>query len=89
VQYTPDPTLLESANYIPAARLAESLGSESVGLSESVFFPHDTSSAYPYNDDGSRTHLEDKPFLDVFPVIQRWVRATRRRNGCQHERNPT
>jgi SDR family mycofactocin-dependent oxidoreductase len=54
---------------VPAARNAEEIGFDTIGLFDSVFFPRDTSSMYPYSDDGGRSHFEDKPFLDAFSVI--------------------
>jgi alkanesulfonate monooxygenase SsuD/methylene tetrahydromethanopterin reductase-like flavin-dependent oxidoreductase (luciferase family) len=69
VRFTLNLSFLEPQNYLRAAPLAERLGFDSIGLSDSVFFPRDTSSAYPYNDDGSRNHFEDKPFLDAFSLI--------------------
>jgi probable F420-dependent oxidoreductase len=69
MRYTLNLSFLEPENYLPAARMAENAGYDSIGISDSVFFPKDTSSKYPYNEDGGRVHFEDKPFLDAFSVI--------------------
>jgi probable F420-dependent oxidoreductase len=77
MRYTLNLSFLEPANYLPAARAAEEAGYDSIGISDSVFFPKDTSSKYPYNEDGSRAHFEDKPFLDAFSVIPAMGAVTR------------
>ena len=78
MRYTLNLSFLEPENYLPAARAAEEAGYDSIGISDSVFFPRDTSSKYPYNEDGSRGHFEDKPFLDAFSVIPAMGAVTER-----------
>jgi len=38
-------------------------------IPDSICYPRDASSTYPYNPDGSREFLEDKPFLEPFSLI--------------------
>jgi probable F420-dependent oxidoreductase len=78
MRYTLNLSFLEPQNYISAAKAAENAGFDSIGLSDSVFFPKDTSSKYPYNDDGGRAHFEDKPFLDAFSLIPAMGAVTER-----------
>jgi probable F420-dependent oxidoreductase len=78
MRYTLNLSFLEPRNYILAAKAAENAGFDSIGLSDSVFFPRDTSSRYPYNDDGGRAHFEDKPFLDAFALIPAMGAVTER-----------
>lgn len=78
MRYTLNLSFLEPRNYILAAKAAENAGFDSIGLSDSVFFPRDTSSKYPYNDDGGRAHFEDKPFLDAFALIPAMGAVTER-----------
>jgi alkanesulfonate monooxygenase SsuD/methylene tetrahydromethanopterin reductase-like flavin-dependent oxidoreductase (luciferase family) len=38
-------------------------------IPDSICYPLESSSTYPYNPDGSREFLEDKPFLEPFSLI--------------------
>jgi alkanesulfonate monooxygenase SsuD/methylene tetrahydromethanopterin reductase-like flavin-dependent oxidoreductase (luciferase family) len=38
-------------------------------IPDSICYPRESSSTYPYNPDGSREFLEDKPFLEPFSLI--------------------
>jgi len=38
-------------------------------IPDSICYPRDASSTYPYNPDGTREFLEDKPFLEPFSLI--------------------
>jgi alkanesulfonate monooxygenase SsuD/methylene tetrahydromethanopterin reductase-like flavin-dependent oxidoreductase (luciferase family) len=38
-------------------------------IPDSICYPRDASSVYPYNPDGTREFLEDKPFLEPFSLI--------------------
>ena len=59
-----DPTF-----YAPLARAAEEAGYHSMVIPDSICYPRDASSVYPFNPDGSREFLEDKPFLETFSLI--------------------
>src|ERR1700685_621519 len=53
----------------PLARAAEEAGYHSMVIPDSICYPRDADSTYPYNPDGSREFLEDKPFLEPFSLI--------------------
>jgi probable F420-dependent oxidoreductase len=55
--------------YAPLARAAEDHGYHSMVISDSICYPEHSDSVYPYNPDGSREFLEDKPFLEPFSLI--------------------
>ena len=38
-------------------------------IPDSICYPRDADSKYPYNPDGTREFLEDKPFLEPFSLI--------------------
>ena len=59
-----DPTF-----YAPLARAAEEAGYHSMVIPDSICYPRDAVSEYPYNPDGTREFLEDKPFLEPFSLI--------------------
>ena len=57
-------------SYYPAlARAAEEAGYDSMIVPDSICYPRHSDSVYPFNPDGSREFLEDKPFLEPFSLI--------------------
>jgi alkanesulfonate monooxygenase SsuD/methylene tetrahydromethanopterin reductase-like flavin-dependent oxidoreductase (luciferase family) len=78
MRFTLNLSFLEPENYVLAARIAEAAGYDTISVSDSVFFPKETSSKYPYNDEGTRGHFEDKPFIDAFAVIPAMGAVTER-----------
>lgn len=69
MRFTLNLAFVATPNYLPLAKVAEEAKFDTIGLSETIFFPRDTSSKYPYNDDGGRNHFENMPFLDAFALI--------------------
>lgn len=69
---------LAPQSYVVAAKFAESMGYDNILLSDSVVFPRDTSTKYPYRTDGTRDHIEDRPFLEPFSVIPMIAAVTER-----------
>jgi alkanesulfonate monooxygenase SsuD/methylene tetrahydromethanopterin reductase-like flavin-dependent oxidoreductase (luciferase family) len=55
--------------YAPLARAAEAAGFDSMMVPDSICYPEHADSRYPFNPDGSREFLEDKPFLEPFSLI--------------------
>jgi probable F420-dependent oxidoreductase len=55
--------------YAPLARAAEEAGYDSMVIPDSICYPRHSDSTYPFNPDGSREFLEDKPFLEPFSLI--------------------
>jgi probable F420-dependent oxidoreductase len=55
--------------YLPLARAAEDAGYDSMVVPDSICYPQHADSWYPFNPDGSREFLEDKPFLEPFSLI--------------------
>ena len=62
-------SMTDPSFYGPLARAAEEAGYDSMVIPDSICYPRDASSSYPYNPDGSREFLEDKPFLEPFSLI--------------------
>ncbi|CAA0127863.1 putative protein [Mycolicibacterium vanbaalenii] len=56
-----DPTF-----YIPLAKAAESAGYHAMTIPDSVAYPFESDSKYPYTPDGSREFLEGKAFIESF-----------------------
>jgi probable F420-dependent oxidoreductase len=55
--------------YAPLARAAEEAGYDSMVVPDSICYPEHSVRRYPFNPDGSREFLEDKPFLEPFSLI--------------------
>ncbi|MGB3231959.1 MAG: LLM class flavin-dependent oxidoreductase [Mycobacterium sp.] len=56
-----DPTF-----YIPLAKAAEAAGYHAMTIPDSVAYPFESDSKYPYTPDGSREFLEGKAFIESF-----------------------
>lgn len=62
-------SMTDPSFYGPLARAAEDAGYDSMAVPDSICYPRDSGSRYPFNPDGTRDFLEDKPFLDPFALI--------------------
>ena len=62
-------SMTDPSFYAPLARAAEEAGYDSMVVPDSICYPLHASSRYPFNPDGSREFLEDKPFLEPFSLI--------------------
>jgi probable F420-dependent oxidoreductase len=68
-----DPTF-----YLPLARAAEEAGFDSFVVPDSICYPQESDSTYPYTPDGNREFLEDKPFIEPFSLIPAMGAVTER-----------
>jgi probable F420-dependent oxidoreductase len=59
--------MIEPSYYGPLAAAAEEAGFASIGLADSICYPKESDSSYPYNFDGTREFLENKAFIE--PLI--------------------
>lgn len=71
-------SMTEPASYIPLARAAEEAGYDSMVVPDSICYPKHSDSVYPFNPDGTREFLEDKPFLEPFSLIPALGAVTQR-----------
>jgi probable F420-dependent oxidoreductase len=55
--------------YPPLARAAQEAGYHSMVIPDSICYPRHSDSVYPFNPDGTREFLEDKPFIEPFSLI--------------------
>ena len=67
-----DPTF-----YVPLAQAAEAAGFDTVAVPDSIAYPKESSSTYPYNFDGTREFLENKPFIEPHIAISAMATVTR------------
>lgn len=56
--------MCEPDHYLPLARAAEAAGYHGISVPDSICYPQEASSKYPYNKDGSREFLESVPFVE-------------------------
>lgn len=59
-------SMTDPSYYVTLARAAEKAGFDSFVVPDSIAYPRESDSVYPFTPDGDRTFLEDKPFLDPF-----------------------
>jgi probable F420-dependent oxidoreductase len=64
--------------YAPLARAAEDSGYDAMVIPDSICYPEQSGSVYPFNPDGTREFLEDKPFLEPFSLIPALGAVTQR-----------
>ena len=62
-------SMTDPSFYLPLARAAEDAGYDSMVVPDSICYPRHGDSRYPFNPDGSREFLEDKPFIEPFSLI--------------------
>jgi len=62
-------SMTDPSHYLPLARAAEAAGFDSFVVPDSICYPRDSDSTYPYTPDGNREFLEDKPFIEPFSLI--------------------
>ena len=63
------PTMCNPAFYLELAKTAEQAGFSTITFPDSICYPKECDSTYPYNDDGSREFLDGVPFLEPFSII--------------------
>lgn len=69
-------SMCDPSFYLPLAKAAEEAGYHSLTLPDSIAFPRDSDSKYPYNGTGDRTFLEDKPFIEPFTLAPAMAAVT-------------
>src|SRR6201984_2544433 len=70
--------MTEPLFYAPLAVAAEDAGYDSMVVPDSICYPRHSASVYPFNPDGTREFLEDKPFLEPFSLIPALGAVTQR-----------
>ncbi len=71
-------SMTDPSYYLPLARAAEVAGYDSMVVPDSICYPEVSDTTYPFNPDGSREFLEDKPFLEPFSLIPAMGAVTER-----------
>ena len=66
----------EADHYLPLAKAAEQAGYDGITIPDSICYPQEASSKYPYNKDGSREFLESVPFLESLIAVAAMAAVT-------------
>ena len=61
--------MIDPTFYAPLARAAEAAGFDSMVVPDSIIYPAESDTTYPYNGDGAREFLDGKPFIEPFTLI--------------------
>src|SRR4051812_49736801 len=61
--------MIDPSFYAPLAKAAEEAGYDNFVVPDSIAYPRESDATYPYNPDGTREFLEDKPFIEPFSLI--------------------
>src|SRR5580704_424118 len=70
--------MTDPSYYAPLAQAAEDSGYDAMVIPDSICYPERSDSVYPFNPDGTREFLEDKPFLEPFSLIPALGAVTKR-----------
>ena len=71
-------SMTDPSYYLPLARAAEEAGYDSMVVPDTICYPEVSDTTYPFNPDGTREFLEDKPFLEPFSLIPAMGAVTER-----------
>jgi alkanesulfonate monooxygenase SsuD/methylene tetrahydromethanopterin reductase-like flavin-dependent oxidoreductase (luciferase family) len=66
VRFTYAEAMTDPTFYVPLAQAAEAAGYTSMTVPDSIAYPFESDSKYPYTPDGSREFLDDKAFIETF-----------------------
>jgi probable F420-dependent oxidoreductase len=69
VRFSYAESMTDPMYYGPLARAAEDAGYDTFVVPDSIAYPFESDTTYPFNPDGSREFLEDKPFMEPFSLI--------------------
>lgn len=68
--------MCEADHYLPLVQAAEAAGFHGITIPDSICYPQEASSKYPYNKDGSREFLESVPFMESLIAVSAMAAVT-------------
>ncbi|TYB48127.1 TIGR03619 family F420-dependent LLM class oxidoreductase [Actinomadura chibensis] len=77
MRFTYAEAMTDPSFYLPLAKAAEDAGYTSMSVADSLVYPKESDSVYPYTADGNREFLEDKAFIETFTLIAAMGAVTR------------
>jgi alkanesulfonate monooxygenase SsuD/methylene tetrahydromethanopterin reductase-like flavin-dependent oxidoreductase (luciferase family) len=66
MRFTYAEAMINPQFYIPLAKAVEAAGYDGMTIPDSVAYPFESDSTYPYTPDGNREFLDGKPFIETF-----------------------
>ena len=75
-------SMVDFGYYAPLAQAAEAAGFDVILPADSICYPRDSDSTYPYNADGTREFLENKPFPETMLLMAALGAVTERIEFC-------
>ncbi|BBZ64559.1 LLM class flavin-dependent oxidoreductase [Mycolicibacterium monacense] len=66
MRFTYAEAMTDPTYYIPLAKAAEAAGYDAMTIPDSIAYPFESDSKYPYTPDGSREFLDGKAFIESF-----------------------
>jgi alkanesulfonate monooxygenase SsuD/methylene tetrahydromethanopterin reductase-like flavin-dependent oxidoreductase (luciferase family) len=69
VRFSYAESMVDPAFYLPLAQAAEGAGYDGMVVPDSICYPMESDSSYPFSPDHSREFLDDKPFIEPFSLI--------------------
>ena len=76
MRFTYAEAMTDPAHYIPLARAAEAAGYHAMTIADSLAYPFESDSKYPYTPDGNREFLDDKEMIEAFVLASALCAAT-------------
>ncbi len=78
MRFTYAESMCDPFQLAPLAQAAEEAGYDSITVPDSICFPKESDTEYPYNQDGNRNFLEGKPFIETFCLVSALAAVTQR-----------
>ena len=78
MRFTYAETFTDPMYLAPLAQAAEDAGYDSFAVPDSVIYPAESDTTYPYTEDGNREFIEDKPIIEPFSLIPYLAATTSR-----------
>lgn len=69
MRFTYAEAMTRAEYYAPLAQAAEAAGFTSMTVADSLIYPKESDSKYPYTDTGDREFLEDKEFIETMTLV--------------------
>ena len=69
MRFTFAESMCEPKQMIPLAQAAEEAGYDGFSVPDSICYPRESDTQYPYTGDGNREFLEGKPFIETFMLM--------------------
>jgi alkanesulfonate monooxygenase SsuD/methylene tetrahydromethanopterin reductase-like flavin-dependent oxidoreductase (luciferase family) len=66
VRFTYAEAMTDPTFYVPLAKAAEAAGYDAMTIPDSIAYPFESDSKYPYTPDGNREFLDGKAFIEAF-----------------------